>query len=692
MAPVPVHTLRFYRLEPSAIHAMAWSAARQHLAVSRADNAIEIWDFAHPTPCLAQWFPGNAEASIEALAWGGPRQDRLFSTGLHGLVLEYDLARLATRTQSSVTSGPSWCMGVFEDRLAVGTEEGYVCLFRITEDGLVYDQVLDKQEGRILCLAWHSSGRYIVTGSPDTIRVWNVETGHPMQRMTTGRVDRHRETTVWSVDVADDLTIVSGDSRGKTSFWNGQQGTLLDSYQTHQADVLVVAFNPEQSVAFASGVDPLIVHFQPITKKDGRRKWIKSIHRFAHTHDVRAMVCLDQRVISGGVDTQLVVNDLALKSVTKYPPIPKHECVHMAEQARAILLQYHRHLELWRLCDTQRLFPERHIAPPKADSSYLPPEAPEKLLHLETKDDEVIRHAHVSDDGGLVAHATTTRLCVFSLELEPVPKLTKLKLEDPESKLELPHLFRFYVDAKSRESYLVSATELGNIQIFRMDDLAFTLERTFEGRSLGLSTTIAHLKVNPAGSHAFMADHDGNLVTMALKSGKQICQMARYQEGRIVDLNLRPDRYGRGAGLMVAYSDNRVAEFHPETGKHSAFSSSLNLPKAWNKKRTCTRGIAFAHSKVVFYDDLTLCSINIGPATPVEEPKLPPKKGKQDPKVKKAPEGRKGSQLEAKLMSKYEHLIHLSAMGDDLVAVEVKAHTIEEQLPPNLRQKKFGAM
>ena len=81
------------------------------------------------------------------------------------------------------------------------------------EEGLVYHKVLDKQEGnqfeyilyynlgfilfflgRILSLCWHSSGEFIVTGSSDAIRVWNVETGHAVNRMSPGRSERNK---VW---------------------------------------------------------------------------------------------------------------------------------------------------------------------------------------------------------------------------------------------------------------------------------------------------------------------------------------------------------------------------------------------------------------------------------------------------------------------------------------------------------------
>ena len=42
---------------------------------------------------------------------------------------------------------------------------------------LITFRILDKQEGRIMCLAWHPKGQYIVTGSADTIRVWAANTG-----------------------------------------------------------------------------------------------------------------------------------------------------------------------------------------------------------------------------------------------------------------------------------------------------------------------------------------------------------------------------------------------------------------------------------------------------------------------------------------------------------------------------------
>ena len=51
------------------------------------------------------------------------------------------------QSHHSVTSGPAWCPSLdsTNTKMAVGTEEGFVCLLTITDEGLEYLKVLDKQ-------------------------------------------------------------------------------------------------------------------------------------------------------------------------------------------------------------------------------------------------------------------------------------------------------------------------------------------------------------------------------------------------------------------------------------------------------------------------------------------------------------------------------------------------------------------
>ena len=350
-----VNVVRFFKPRPKAAHTAAFSVKRNLLALSREDGTIEIYNFHNPNaPVLQTSIPGHGselDRSIEALSF--VQDGRLFSVGLHGFVKQHFVCERDKTDPSSpefwpVTSGAAWCMkyNEIQNKLAVGTEEGFVCIFDVVDDGLNFDKILDKQEGRVLSLDWHVDGCHIVTGSTDTIRLWNVQSGHPVQRMSTGRLEQNQETTVWSVLVLKDFTIVSGDSRGKTSFWNGQNGTLLDSYQSHKADILCVTTTSDEKIVYASGIDPNIVHFQPVVK-GSRTRWVKSIQRHVNSHDVHTMLVANQkRLVSMGVDAKLHVDNPKLKRANFYQPFGWGNSVSLASKARILALKYDHSIEV----------------------------------------------------------------------------------------------------------------------------------------------------------------------------------------------------------------------------------------------------------------------------------------------------------------------------------------------------------
>lgn len=79
-----------------------------------------------------------------------------------------------------VTGEAAFCLDINKSNslIAVGTEQGYLNIFRINEDEVLFDKFFDKQEGRILCLKFNHTGDFIVTGSTDAIRIWNVQSGN----------------------------------------------------------------------------------------------------------------------------------------------------------------------------------------------------------------------------------------------------------------------------------------------------------------------------------------------------------------------------------------------------------------------------------------------------------------------------------------------------------------------------------
>ncbi|PSN57688.1 hypothetical protein C0J52_00311 [Blattella germanica] len=269
-----VHNVRFYNLEPRAIHCLAYERGLRKLALSRSDGSIEIWDLSH-TPHLERTIPARVNYSVECLTWC---KKRLFSAGLQGSVTEYDIQKLTVKFDIAVTAGPCWCLA---------------------KEGLLFEKILDRQEGRILCISWDATGDVIVTGSIDAVRVWNVETGHAIYRMTPGRVE------------------------GRITFWDGNVGTQIESYQSHKADILCLCLSEDETNVYCAGVDPLIMCFTKVKMKSGnntsgnKTKWVKSVQRWIHDHDVRALTLADGKLFSA--------------------------------EARYIMLRYAVHIEVWQL-------------------------------------------------------------------------------------------------------------------------------------------------------------------------------------------------------------------------------------------------------------------------------------------------------------------------------------------------------
>lgn len=357
--------------------------------------------------------PGHPENSIENILWIGPR---LFSTGLHGMITEYDLMTLSIKSEVVVTGGAAWCMDVNHKKtcLAVGTEDGYINTFSVTPHSLIYERIFDKQKGRILCIKWDNTGEMIYTGSVDTIRVWNAASGHAIHKMTTSRKEAKKETIIWCLAVTDDNIIISGDSRGYLSFWDPHMGTLIESHESHTADVLAVTLSHDMNIVYCAGVDPVVRSFCKITmKSSGRPQWVKGIERRLHAHDVRALVEADGKLYSAGVDGYLAQSSYPPKILVKYPPLLQLPCATVCRKSRCILLRYTNFLELWRLGSSTKVSSES-IRPGMVHQLE---EEPIKLLQLKTKRDEHILSCAINKDAKTIVYSTDDHVRVFNFDV-----------------------------------------------------------------------------------------------------------------------------------------------------------------------------------------------------------------------------------------------------------------------------------
>lgn len=364
---------------------------------------------------------------MEALAWAG---DRLFSVGLAGTLVEWDLRLLAVKNTILVTGNAAWALDVSKDekRLAVGTEGGYINIYCVENNEINYEKILDKQEGRIVCIRFDYSGDFLVTGSADAVRIWNIKKGHAVHKMTTGRSTRDKETIVWDVLVLKDFTIISGDSRGKIMFFDGNLGTAIDSIPASKADVLCLAIDDQEKTLYVGGVEPIIKLYQRIEVTKANEKvnsFVRTLNRRFHTHDVKSLTMFHDKLISGGVDGTLIVSSFPPLTVDKYLPFLETPSSSVAAESRMLLLKYVNYLELWTLNS------------PSAES--------EKILQIRSKLDEHIVACAVSPNGKWIIYSSDSTIRLFRFEYRSggqsrlIPQRTVPEQFEPCYKIEFTH-------------------------------------------------------------------------------------------------------------------------------------------------------------------------------------------------------------------------------------------------------------
>lgn len=419
---------------------------------------------------------GSKKGSIEAICWVG---NELLTAGLTGQISHWDLTRSSVRNSLMVTGSSIWCMDSFDTTIAVGTEEGYlnICELDVEMESLRYVKILDKQDGRILCCKFDKTGNYLVTGSVDVLRVWDVNSGHVIHKLTTGRTEKKKETVIWSILVLDDLQIASADSRGRLTIWDGKVGAQLESHQCLKADALCLATDDDQQRIFVSGIEPTVCSYNITTiKRDNQevKRWVKTSSYYSHTHDVKALVVHGQNLISGGMDGYLCFTTYTNKFYLQYGPLLQKPSATLTDN-RMILLKYQNYLELWRLGSTGKsseLMERPMNGGGDADSKtrLSLSESPVKLIELLSRSQEPLVCASISPNGKWMTYSTAAHIRLFMLQMPRVDD------EKPELHAIKPHIPDHYSSAAislfspdSKQLFLYKTTT-GEVTVFELFD------------------------------------------------------------------------------------------------------------------------------------------------------------------------------------------------------------------------------
>lgn len=354
-----IHRCRFVPYPPSAINALAFShpsnlaasskgGASLRLAIGRANGDIEIWN-----PLGGAWYQesilrGGKDRSIEGLVWTQDSDDvdkngykvagklRLFSIGYSTAVTEWDLSTGGPARHSAGNYGDIWCMAVqpkgpapkkspsgeqeqtIEEnesqtqKIAVGCADGAIVLLNTSEGDLRFSRILarpPKKKSRVLSITFQSRHTIVAGHADSTIRIYDIRNSQQVQNMTLGGGPKGgpKETLVWSVKCLADGTIISGDSTGIVSFWDGRNYTLLQRINGHEADILELAISADGNSVFSGGMDRRTTLYRRFGggRPGEKSRWAKVTHQRMHRHDVKAMTTFETRkmsiLVSGGM-------------------------------------------------------------------------------------------------------------------------------------------------------------------------------------------------------------------------------------------------------------------------------------------------------------------------------------------------------------------------------------------------------
>lgn len=646
-----IHRIRFFTYEPTSINFMSYNEEfgriallrkpiRRYKSVNSEPCIIEIWNLQEKAFFLEQRIYEDPDQLnlLEGLAWHP--DGRLFSVGLNSYLNEYDLLN-GHIIKSYCINDPGWCLAIDSktNLIAVGTEKGYVSVFEIIPTGLQFQKIIYKNEHRILCIewSWHNNNLFLVCGSIDFIKIIDYNQGKCVDFIKVG----NNNVVVWCLKVLKDFTIVSGDSNGVTSFWDGNTVTLIRSFYGHRADVLTLCASEDQNCIYSAGVDPSIVQFKRVKDKDN--SWVHSWKRRPHTHDVRSIFITPNWLFSGGIDG--FFSKLALKASTHVRHLTNlmnNVALVCKNQQNYLALMYEKSIQIWKLGSPTDLPPQKDLTLSKSDTFI-------KRLRIM---DNAMKLLDINSRKSLIAFDFNAEWLIYAnynnmkIVTWSENKIEKIKLlHNPISNISNIHIIN---------ENLMAITYGKKFDIFKLDTFGVVLEKSNVAKSRIIKICSSRTRIILEIINYIICIYDLNNYTM-------LNTLNKYNLACAVQVN----RFSPNEKLWLAYTNSLLIEYDLETlSENVYFLHRLNSKK--DKKcqhfnKLCPiKQIAFAKQSVLLSDDNNLYRLNL-----------------EKHRIAKC--------------GKYHHPIFMKNIDEkSLVIVEITPSMIMENLPPMLTAKAYG--
>ena len=338
MAMLFMHRFDGVPWKPSSVVGMCSSKDGTLCVCVREDGCVEMYDV--EKGALVRSVHGRVDACPSSVvvveeergdSVSNHQQNRVFVGCMDGTIVE--MGRSEERLVCDSHGGSVWDLDAiahdsasttqyaneYISLIAAACDDGCVRIFGVEKDnvpGVTLVKSMLPVSGRVLCVAWHTESSVVVAGGTDgCLHVWNVESGREVTRITVDGLQGDSPPCIWSVMVLQDGTIVSGDSLGQVTFWDGRFGTMVAKFNPHGVDVLALEKSADGEFVFATGVDPRISVFKRVMGGD-RVEWAYVSSKQEHALDVRALCCCydekkkesgnSYRLFSGGNDAVVV--------------------------------------------------------------------------------------------------------------------------------------------------------------------------------------------------------------------------------------------------------------------------------------------------------------------------------------------------------------------------------------------------
>ena len=410
-------------------------------------------------------------------------------------------------------------------------------------------------------------------------------------RMTVESYGRTTPTRVWALHALADETIVSGDSLGHVQLWDGNTGTLLQSFDQNdsKADVLTLAVSANECRVFASGVDSRVICVErPATtpsSNTGPPKWVMTNAQRPHTHDIKAMTMCKQRdytgcllegkeneiLCTGGIDTKLCtysIKDFGKFRPKSLYPWPCVSPISVADEARILAMKHDDKVDIYKLAPSTIV----------TTSPVLVKEHETLIGTIEIKGRHNFVCSDITSDGRFLVINNSTGLTLFRLEfVNDKSGNTSLQPSrvEIERSLRIPCLAVKFVS----NNRIACAGFDGQIHILKIenDPESVTLEHTFPALPANFAIQTLHVSPNGAWLAAERSGvESGTVQVYSIVEGD--CK--HWWSLPALESPITASRFvgGEKPSLVVSCANCAVYVFEIEDRRLSSWSEKLGIP------------------------------------------------------------------------------------------------------------------